>query len=214
MTITKLLELYSTSCPVTQQQAQALDSLAQALQAFCEGGVEMPTAVVGAGLVALEQITNSRGEEDGQVSWRAFRMEAGRQTGSSLVAHHESGQELAMQLDAAGEAYIGSYNNLLAEGEASHAITFDLRSTSTGRLFRLLAAETTTEIILEDNEAGELHWTGQPDFGEELDEDEITEDQYMELSAASDEETDEGLKAEIPELDDDNTDKIDQKEEQ
>lgn len=191
MKITDNLKRFSTACCVTQQQAQKLNLFSQALQAFNKSGAEVTAEVAGAGLAALEQIANSRGEADGQVSWRAFLMKASRLTGSSLVVEHESGETLTLQMDAAGQAYIGSYSNLMADGDEVHAVTFDLKSSSTGRRLHLLGLETTAEILLDENDAGGLHWTSQPDKGKQIDVGEITDDNYIEMADALEAELDE-----------------------
>lgn len=215
MKIPKLITQFSSSCRVTQTQAEVLDQFSTALKAFCEDRAEIPIAVVGTGLDALSQIADSTGEEEGSVSWRAFRMEAATEMGSGIVVTNNSGDELSLQLDNSGQAYTGIYTHYGREGEIGHVLAFDLKSTSKGRLFRLFFEEKTTEIILGDDDAEGLLWTNQPDFGEEIEMDALAEDDYSEVTAAIDEETEgsaplavEAVKTESDELDDENGDHI------
>lgn len=164
MKIPAVSPTYLTPCPVTPGQAQALESFCRAIQAACQGGATISSAVATAALSALGDVVRSPGGTSISADWSALRSPATPQAGTTLLVRNALGDELLLQLDYAGQAHIGSWTLYNAGRMIQQVALFDLVQRGVGWTLRLNHEGQIAETSLGATVPGGLVWTRQPEY--------------------------------------------------
>jgi hypothetical protein len=164
-----------TPCPVAPAQAQALARFCREMVAFCRGNTVVSPDAARDALEVLGALARSPGGAAFPGGWRALRLPATPQTGTTLLARNASGDELLLQLDYAGQAHIGSWALYDAGRIVQVAAVFDLRPRDGKWVLRLNYEGQIAEVPLETAVPGKLVWTQQPQYPKDMASDELIE---------------------------------------
>lgn len=170
-------------CEVTPSQVCAFEEFCDALHAFYNKKTSISPETAKNAVRALDELSQCQNTKKSNDAWQALRTHLTQPTGQTVLVTNNTGDELMLQLDAAGRPHIGSWTLFDAERIPQFLILFYLVQTSGGWIMRLENEGNSTEIFLGETIPGDINWTDQPDYGTDVVHDDEIEEENSAIAA-------------------------------